>query len=169
MPRPRHPAPPFKLPLFDYEGWAARIVKSVREGQVLADALACVEGFARDVRDTECAREAAGIVGRDTELIRRNCALPVALIARWREDAARDFGPGREFTDHKFVRFLTAMFREVRAAQVAEAVREAGAQAAGAEARQDEQQASKWRRVEANLTAMGQSITGGGFVPVPHP
>lgn len=158
-----------KLPLFDYEGWAARLVKSVREGRTVADAVASVEAYARDVRDIECAHEAARLVGQDAEQIRKNCAVPATVVTRWQEDAARDFGRGQEFTDRKLARFLAAMYRDVRAAQVAEAVREAGARAEEAEALQGQQKASQWRRVQANLEAMRQSISGGGFVPVPCP
>ena len=57
----------------------------------------------------------------------------------------------------------------VSSAVVAEAVREASAQAAKAKARHDTKKASQWRRAAANLAAMCQSITDGGFVPVPHP
>jgi hypothetical protein len=169
MARPRPPIPPVKLPLLDYEGWAARLVAVVREGQTFEGVFASVEAYAIEVRNVECAHEAARVMGQDAELIRKNCPTPLALITRWQEDAERDFGPGREFTDRKLARFLAAMYRDVRAAQFAEAVREAGSQAAAAEAVQDSQRVSKWRRVEANLGAAWQSICSGGFVPVPGP
>jgi hypothetical protein len=60
------------------------------------------------------------------------------------------------------------MYQDVQSAQIAEAVREAGAQAQQAQATGDDKKASKWRQVQANLEAMRQSI-GGGFVPVPYP
>jgi len=124
--------------------------------------------YARDVRDIECASEAKLFVGRSAELIRKNCAVPVTAIKRW-QDAARDFGSGGGFTDRKLANFLAAMYKDVSAAQIAEAVREATAQAAKAKARQDRKKASQWRRVAANLEAMRQSIADGGFVPVPYP
>ena len=71
MPRPRPPAPPVKLPLFDYQAWAKRLVETVREGRPLEEAVASVEAYAREVRDLECAQEAARIVGFDTERIRK--------------------------------------------------------------------------------------------------
>lgn len=167
--RPRPPMPEPKLPLFDCEGWAARLVKSIREnGTTVAEAIGSVEAYARDVRDVECAHEAARFVGLEVSAIRTNCAVPAVVIAEWQEKASREFGPDREFTDRKLARFLTGMYREVRAAQMAEAVREAGAQAEAAESAGDEKKAYNWRRAEANLRAMWQSVTGGGFVPVPH-
>lgn len=167
--RPRPSVPPPRLPLFDCEGWAARLVKSIREsGTPVADAIASAEAYARDVRDVECAHEAARTVGMDVSAIRTNCAVPAAVIAAWQEKAARDFGPDQEFTDRKLARFLTGMYREVRAAQMAEAVREAGVQAEAAESAGDEKKAYNWRRAEANLRAMWQSVTQGGFVPVPY-
>lgn len=167
--RPRPPIPPVKLPLFDYLGWAHRLVKSIREGRAVADAVASAEAYARDVRDTECAYEAARLIGQEAEQIRKYCTVPATVITRWQEDAAREFGRDQEFTDRKLARFLAAMYQDVRAAQVAEAVREAGAQAEKAEATKDQQKASQWRRVQANLEAMQQSISGGGFVAVPYP
>ena len=159
-----------KLPLFDCEGWAARLVKSIRaNGAPVAEAIGGAEAYAREVRDVECAFEAAGIVGPDVSKLRTHCAVPTAVIAQWQEKAAREFGPDREFTDRKLARFLTAMYRDIRAAQMAEAVREAGAQAATAEAAGDERKASDWRRAEAKLQAQWQSVAGGGFVPVPSP
>ena len=167
MAKSRYPAIPPKLPLFDHEGWAARLVKSIREGRDINDAIASVETYARDVRDVECVHEATRILGRDADQIRK-CDVPLVLIKQWQERALQDFGPGVEFTDRKLARFLTAMYQDVRVAQIAEAVRQAAAQATCLEALHDEQLASKWSRVGANLEAMRQSITGGGFVPVPH-
>lgn len=160
--------PPPKLPLFDCEGWAARQVKSIREnGTSVADAIAGAEAYARDVRDVECAHEAARIVGADASAIRENCRAPAADLTAWQEKAAREVGSQQEFTDRKLARFLSGMYREVRAAQMGEAVREAGAQAEAAESAGDEKKAGNWRRVEANLQAMWQSVAQGGFVPVP--
>jgi len=169
MTRPPRPVLPVKLPLFDYEGHAARLVKRVREGETVVDVIASAESFARDVRDIECAREAARVVGLDADLIRKNCPVAAAVIARYQQDCGNDFGPGKEFTDRKLARFLTGMYRDLRAAQVAEAVREAAVRAAEAEAAQDDRKAAAWRKAEANLEAMRLSITGGGFVPVPCP
>ncbi len=70
MPRPRPRVVPVKLPLFDYEGWAARLVKSIRHGQPVEAAIGSVEAYAREVRDVECAREAARLVGFDADQIR---------------------------------------------------------------------------------------------------
>jgi len=167
MKRPRPPAPPVKLPLFDYEGWANRLVKSVRDGWTLAEAVASAEAYARDVRDIECVYEATRLMGRDAEQIHKNCGVPATIITHWQEEAVRKFGRSQDATDRKLARFLAAMYRDVRAAQVAEAVREAGAQAEEAEVNKDQQKAGKWRRVQANLEAMRQSISCGGFVPVP--
>ena len=61
------------------------------------------------------------------------------------------------------------MYQDVRGAQVAEAVREAGAQVEKAKALHNKQKASRWRKVTANLEAMRQSICDGGSVPVPYP
>lgn len=168
MSRRPHPVPAVKLPLFDYEGWAARLVKSVREGRTVEDAVASAEMYAKDVRDIECAIEASRLIARGAEQIRM-CAVPVAVIAHWQQAAIQEFGSGREFTDRKFTRFLASMYRDVRAAQVAEATREAAAQAKVAETIADEQRAAKWRAIEANLDAMRRSISEGGFVPVPYP
>ena len=167
MARSRRPTISPKLPLFDHEGWAARLVKSVRGGTDLAEAIASVEAYARDVRDVECVYEATRIVGRDAEQIRKS-DVPIVLIKQWQERARQDFGPGVEFTDRKLARFLTAMYKDVQVAQIAEAVRQAAAQATSPEALHDDHLASKWSRVAANLEAMRQSLTGGGFVPVPH-
>lgn len=156
------------IPLFDHYGWALRLVKKVRDGKTVADAVAFARAYARDVRDIECVSEAANQVGRSAEVIRKNCVAPVATIRRWR-DAARDFGSGQGYTDRKLANFLAAMYKDVRAAQVAEAVREATAQSAKAKARQDKKKASQWRRAAANLEAMRLSIADGGFVPVPYP
>ena len=131
MARPRSAARALWLPLFDYYGWALRLVKRIREGMTVADAVASARAYAKDVRDIECAGEAARLVERGAERARRNCAVPVAVIRLW-EGAASDFGSGREFTDRKLAFFLSGMYKTVSAAQVAEAVREAVAQAAKA-------------------------------------
>jgi hypothetical protein len=168
--RPRPPMPAPKLPLFDCEGWAARLVKSIREnGTPVAEAIGGAEAYAREVRDVECAFEAAGIVGQDVSRLRTQCPVPAAVIRLWQEKAAREFGPDQEFTDRKLARFLTAMYRDVRAAQMAEAVRAAGALAVAAEEAGDERKARDWRRVEERLLAQWQSVTAGGFVPVSPP
>ena len=91
------------------------------------------------------------------------------MIALWQEAAARQFPAGQEFSDRKLARFLAGMYQDVRAAQMAEATREATAQAEAAAAGGHEQQADRWRRAAANLDAMRQSVGGSGFVPVPHP
>jgi hypothetical protein len=164
MPRSR----PSNLPIFDHYGHALRLVKKVREGRTVAQAVGLAPAYARDVRDIECANEAARFVGRSAALIRKHCVVPVAVIRNWR-DAAQVFGSGRGFTDRKLANFLAGMYKEVSAAQIAEAVREARAQAAKAKARHDTKKAAQWRRAAANLGAMCQSITEGGFVPVPYP
>lgn len=159
---------PGSLPLFDHYGWALRLVKKVREGKTVAQAVGLARSYASDVRDVECVSEAARFVGRSAGLIRKNCGLPVAVIRRWQQ-AARDFGDGREYTDRKLANFLAGMCKEVSAAQIAEAVREAYAQEAKAKSRKDSKKATQWRKVAANLEAMRKSIVGGGFVPVPYP
>jgi hypothetical protein len=130
--------------------------------------VALAETYARHVRDTECVYEAANLVGRSAVQIRKHCELPVAVIARW-QGVARDLGSVRHLTDRKLANFFSAMYKEVHEAQIAEAVREAGKQAAKAKARKDKSKATRWRRAEANLDAMRRSITDGGFIPVPYP
>ena len=164
MSRPRPLVPP-KLPLFDCEGWAERLVKRIRAGEPITEAIASAEAYARDVRDTECAREGAGKVGQGAAQIRA-CATPADVILRWQDAAVAEFGSGKEFTDRKLARFLTRMYREVRATQMGLAASEAAAQA---ETATDETMAAKWRAAAQNLDAMRRSISDGGFVPVPNP
>ena len=168
MPRPRPATAAPTLSLFDHYGRALRLVKRIREGKTVAEAVASARAHARDVRDVECAAEAARFVGRSAERIRKNCAVPVAVITRW-VDAARELGSGRGLTDRKLANFLAAMLKEVSAAQLAEAAREAAAQAARSRARRDPKKASQWRKVAANLEAMRQAIAEGVGVPLPYP
>jgi hypothetical protein len=168
MSRPSPAASPVRLPAFDYYGLALRLVKKVREGATVADVIATAEAYARDVRDIDCSYDAALLVGPLAVQIRKHCVIRDDVISRWRE-AARDFGSGQQFTDRKLANFLQKMYKEVHGAQVAEAAREAIAQSAKAKARGDKKKAERWRRVAANLEAMRQSITDGGFVPVPYP
>ena len=168
MPRPSPAAPPVRLPAFDYYGLALRLVKKVREGATVADVVASAEAYARDVRDIDCSYHAGLLVGRLAGRLRKHCAVPVDVIMRW-QDAARDLGSGQQVTDRKLANFLQKMYKEVHGAQVAAAAREASTQSAKARARGDKKSAERWRRVAANLEAMRQSITAGGFVPVPYP
>jgi hypothetical protein len=151
--------------MLDHYGWALRLVKKIRDGQSVADAVAFATTYAQDVRDGQCAEEAALQVGRSADRIRKNCSVPVAVIKRW-QDAARELGTGEHLTDRKLANFLKAMFQEVQAAQIAEAVREASAQTAKAK---DKAKAAQWRRAAANLEAMRKSITDGSCVAVPYP
>lgn len=159
---------PAKLPSFDYYGHALRLVKKVREGRTVANAVTLARAYAKDVRDIDCVYEAERHVGRSAMQIQKHCAVPVARIEEW-QDKTRDLGTGRQFTDRKLANLLAKMFKDVHGAAVAEAVREASAQAAKAKARHDTKKAAQWRRAAANLAAMCQSITEGGFVPVPYP
>jgi hypothetical protein len=159
---------PVRLPSFDYYGQALRLVKKVREGRTVANAVALARAYAMDVRDIDCVYEAQQQVGRSAVQIRKHCAVPVAVIKEW-QNATRDLGSGRQWTDRKLANLLAKMLKDVHGAVVAEAAREASAQAAKANARHDTKKASQWRRAAANLGAMCQSITDGGFVPVPHP
>lgn len=159
---------PVKLPDFDYYGHALRLVKKVREGRTVAKAVALARAYAMDVRDINCVYEAEQHVGRSAVQIRKHCAVPVAIIKEW-QDKTRDLDTGKQLSDRKLANLLAKMFKELHGAAVAEAVREASAQAAKAKARHNTKKAAQWRRAAANLAAMCQSITEGGFVPVPYP
>ncbi len=157
-----------KLPSFDYYGLALRLVKKVREGRTVAEAVGLARAYAIDVRDIDCVYEAAQQVGRSASQIRKHCAIPVAVIKEWR-NATQDLGFARQLTDRKLTNLFAKMYKDVHGAVVAEAAREASVQAEKAKARHDKQKASQWRRAAANLEAMRQSIMDGGFVPVPYP
>ena len=168
MARSRPKTHPVKLPSFYYYGLALRLVKKVREGRTVADAVALARAYATDVRDIDCVYEAAQQVGRSAVLIRKHCAVPVAVIKEW-QNATQVLGSGRQLTDRKLANRLKQMYKDVHAAALAEAVREASAQEAKAKARHDKKKAWQWHRAAANLAAMRQSITDGGFIPVPYP
>ena len=145
-----------------------RLVKRIRDGKTVAEVVSSARRYAGHVRDIECASEAARFVDRGAALIRKNCDVPVATIRKWRE-ACREYGSGEQLTDRKLANILAAMYKDVSADQIAEAVREARVQAAKAKTRRDMKKSAAWRRVAANLEAMRRSIVDEGCVPVPYP
>ncbi len=147
-----------KLPSFDYEGHAERLVKSIRSGErSLAEAIAAAENYARDVRDIDCTFHAAHKVG-DARVLSKKCGLRTDIIARYQQEAAGQFGPGQKFTDRRLTRFLAGMFHELNAAQTEDASKQAAIEADLALARGDELNARRWREAAQELDAAWRSI-----------
>jgi len=147
-----------KLPSFDYEGHAERLVKCIRSGESsLAEAIATAENYARDVRDIDCTFHAAHKVG-DARVLSKKCGLRTEIIARYQQEAARLFLPSQKFTDRKLTRFLAGMFHELHAAQTEDAAKQAVVEADEALARGDELNARRWREAAQELEACWRSI-----------
>ena len=157
-----------KLPCFDHYGLALRLVKRIREGRTVAATVPLARAFARDVWDIDCVYEAARQVGPSARQIPKQCAVPVAVIKEW-QIATQVLVSGQHLGDRKLANLLAKMYKDVHAAALAEAVRVANARSAKAKARHDTKKARQWHRAAANLAAMRQSITDGGFIPVPYP
>ncbi len=168
MTQSRTKTQPVKLPSVDYFGLGCRLVKKVREGRSVASAVGLAREYAIDVRDIDCVYEASRHVGRSAMQVRKNCTVPLAVIREWQK-ATKDLGSGEQWTDRKLANLFAKMYKDLHGVMVAEAAREASAQAAKAKARRDTKKASQWQRAAANPEAMRQSITEVGFVPVPHP
>ena len=149
---------PVRLPVFDYEGYAARLVRQCRAAGLTPEGVAAAASeYARLARDQDVATEAARVVGQDCAAIRA-CPLPERLMRDWAEKAIAQFPPEVEVSDRKLAAFFARMFRELHAAQWEAGALESAAQARAAAEQGDEVAAEKWTRVAARMESARRSI-----------